>query len=516
MKQIELLPKVIFLISLSLIPLAIVQSSLLSYLDIKICILMIVTVILGLDLLLKSSLVEVPLYIILFGFYALCKVILVGPTHNLGLQLQSISLPISALVAGTWIYNRKISPNLIYSAVLPAILVSIVASLSMYFYRFPLFGSYSPWGAPIGLKNSLSVYLTQTLPILFLALSTLKNSKGKAFRCFEYSLILVATTCCWIIIANRTRSAWWMLIFFLLILIWKVRKLPEGTYFYKVFILISLLGTFLTFSVPNQLRWNSDTPYTDSISTMISPQKSSGRLELWKVASTIFIEHPFLGIGTGNYPILWQEYIPKSEVNPRKFRFLRPDLNLFNDYFQALVENGILNFLLSLTIFLFYPLCLIRSRKNSIASYLQLSVCLVTGIDAFFDYPFNRPESMLIFICMISLALKELKPPIILNKIILKVILASSILFSSLLGTWLGGAIYHRASFAVSHEINDLRAAWSYWPWDFQWNSYIINYLIVKGEARFAEEITTKRKLYWPNDKESQIMINLTNEHKNK
>jgi O-antigen ligase len=477
---------------------------------------MIVTVILSLDLLLKYRVVEVPLYFIVFGFYVFFKIVLIGPTHNLGLQLQSISLPISALIAGTWIYNRKISPTLIYIAVLPAILVSIVASLSMYFYRLPLFGSYSPWGAPIGLKNSLSVYLTQTLPILFLALSTLKNSKGKAFRCLEYSLILVATTCCWIIIANRTRSAWWMLIFFLLILIWKVRKLPEGTYFYKVFILISLLGTFLTFSVPNQLRWNSDTPYTDSLSTMISPKKSSGRLELWKVASTIFIEHPFLGIGTGNYPILWQEYIPKSEVNPRKFRFLRPDLNLFNDYFQALVENGVLNFALSLIIFLIFPIYLIGRHNNSISSYLQITVCIITGIDAFFDYPFNRPESILIFICMISLALKELGSPIILNKILLKVILASSILFSSILGIKLGGAVYHRSAFAKSQNVNDLKYAWSYWPWDFQWNSYVINYLITNGELSFAEDIATKRKFYWPNDKESQIMINLTNEHKNK
>lgn len=512
MKQIELLPKVIFLISLSLIPIAIVQSSLLSYLDIKICLLMIVTVILGLDLILKSTVVELPLYFILFSFYTFLKIALIGPTHNLGLQIQSISLPISALIIGTWIYNRKISPTLIYVSVIPAILVSIVASLSMYFYRIPLFGSYSPWGAPIGLKNSLSVYLTQTLPILFLALSTLKNSKGKGFRCFEYSLILVATTCCWIIIANRTRSAWWMLIFFLLILIWKVRKLPEGTYFYKVFILISLLGTFLTFSVPNQLRWNSDTPYTDSISTMISPQKSSGRLELWKVASTIFIEHPFLGIGTGNYPILWQEYIPKSEVNPRKFRFLRPDLNLFNDYFQALVENGILNFALSLIIFLIYPIYLISSRKNSIASYLQLSVCLITGIDAFFDYPFNRPESIIIFICMISLALKKLGSPIILNKVLFKIVLAGSILFSFLLGIRLGGAVYHRSAFAKSHNVNDLKYAWSYWPWDFQWNSHLVNFLIAKGENSFAEEIASNRSRHWPNDNESQIMINQIND----
>jgi len=506
MKHIEFLPKLIFLLSFSLIPIAIVQSSLLSYLDIKICLLMIATVILGLDLILKSTVVELPLYFIIFGFYTLLKIALIGPTYNLGLQLQSISLPISALIIGTWIYNNKISPTLIYIAVIPAILVSIVASLSMYFYRIPLFGSYSPWGAPIGLKNSLSVYLTQTLPILFLGLSTLKDPKGRTTQYFKYLLILIATICCWIIFANRTRSAWWMLIFFLLILIWKVRKLSGGTYYCKISILISLLGLFLTFSVPTQLRWKSDTPYTDSLTTMTSLEKSNGRLELWKVASLIAFEHPFLGIGTGNYPILWQEYIPKSEVNPSTFGFLRPDLNLFNDYFQALVENGVLNFALSLIIFLLYPIYLISRHNNSITSYLLLSICVITGIDAFFDYPFNRPESILVFTCMISLALKELGSPIILNKVLIKVMLAGSILFSSVLGTRLGGAVYYRSAFAKSQSVNDLKYAWSYWPWDFQWNRHIINFLIAKGEIDFAEEIAKNRSRYWPNDKESQII----------
>lgn len=502
----------VFLIGLGLVPIAIVEGSLKSYLDIKICIQMAVTAVLAIDLLLKPSNIKMPPYLVIFAFYAFLQVILIGDIHNLGLQLQYISLVISALVIGVWVNSSNLSPSSICLALIPSIVITLVCSLSMYFYREPLLGNYSPWGAPVGLKNSLSVYLAQILPVLFLGLVASNRTPKWPNKAYQVFLALLTIFSVWIIFANRTRSAWWMVVCFLLVLVFIVRKKSQGAHLYKVFGLVVLTGALLTSLVPNALIWKSPTPYLDSLSTMTSPHQSSGRLELWKVASLIVMDNPLVGIGTGNYPTLWQKYIQESGINPEIFRPLRPDLNLFNDYLQTWVENGLFAFLIGIVLFLFYPLYLISKPQNNISTSLLLSACVMTAIDAFFDYPFHRPETILVFVTAISLALRELESPIKLSRDITTPVLCGVLLLSTFTGIFLGGAVYSRWSFSHTQEVGDLKAAWFYWPWDIQWDSGTIVFLHEKGEVWFARELAERRAKYWPNDEESHRMLALVGE----
>lgn len=499
--------KNIFLVCFALIPIAIVDGSLKSYLDIKICIMMALTGVLALDLLFKKNEIKSPPFFIVLFIFLLLRLILIGEVINLGLQLQFISLLVASLGIGVWVYNSKLSVNYFFAALLPGIVVSIICSLSMVLYRVYLLSYYSAFGAPIGLKNSLSVFLAQTLPILFLGLLNCEKYKSKLGVSCKSILYLLITLSLWVVFANRTRSAWWMVIIFLFILLWSYKKKLKPALSYSIGLSVcSLIAILLTLYYPNELKWKSSSPYLDSLTTMASLEHSSGRHILWKVALEIVKLNPFFGLGTANYSLLWHDYMPLINLQPRSIRLLRPDLPLYNDYFQVLVENGIFTSLIFAGLFLLYPIYLIFKKQLSFNAILLLSVCLITAFDALVDFPFNRPETILIFAVAMAMALREIDAGIIINKSIARSILGCVLVFSLFMSVTLGGAVYFRRSFIYTKDVGDLKMAWLFWPWDCQWGRGTISDLLKVGDTQFAREIIEKRSIYWPKDYENQVM----------
>jgi O-antigen ligase len=62
----------------------------------------------------------------------------------------------------------------------------------------------------------------------------------------------------------------------------------------------------------------------------------ASRLALWGAAGIMFLGHPVLGVGYGNYRALYHDYIPGSRPN---------ELDAHNLYLQFLSETGIIGFL---------------------------------------------------------------------------------------------------------------------------------------------------------------------------
>jgi O-antigen ligase len=106
-------------------------------------------------------------------------------------------------------------------------------------------------------------------------------------------------------------------------------------------VVAAALAVTLLVVIPNRLQWASNSPYVDSLTTMVSLESSSGRDKLWTVAFHVLGVHPLLGVGTGNYSVLWRSFISETNVDPAVFAFIRPDLPLFNDYLQVGVESGV-------------------------------------------------------------------------------------------------------------------------------------------------------------------------------
>lgn len=128
-------------------------------------------------------------------------------------------------------------------------------------------------------------------------------------------------------------------------------------------------------------------------------RETGGRLIEWKMSGNLIKENPFLGVGIGN----WKISILKQENK------IKEGLNTFlhrnhNDFIQITVETGIPGGLLFVTIFILTGMSFFVSffKKGATEdSYKFLFIpaigLLCYSIDAFFNFPFERPEIVSLF-----------------------------------------------------------------------------------------------------------------------
>jgi len=83
------------------------------------------------------------------------------------------------------------------------------------------------------------------------------------------------------------------------------------------------------------------------------------RLETWRSAQYIYKEHPFIGIGNGNYPNVIKKYINKGLVSPSVVLMG----HAHNTFIEALISKGTIGLLMLLIIF-YFPVYIAWKNKN--------------------------------------------------------------------------------------------------------------------------------------------------------
>lgn len=446
---------------------------------------------------------------------------------NRGLTYQSICLNLILITIPNLTANSNFQEKKLCLAMIPAIGILVISSLAMILFRIPIFSSYSPFGSSIGLKNSLSVYLAQTLPLLIIAIANIKNEPccSKLSSCLKTLAYILLPLSIWVILANRTRSAWLMLLLYLasfLILYLKGRK--SLLRIIKIYLVSLFIGLLLLNYVPNSLKWRSGTPYLDSLSNLASIKHSNGRIELWSVSKNLIKIFPWQSLGAGQAPAVWQSAIPtNTEVNPTIFAFLRPDLPLFNDYLQEAVEDGVLiSVVFSFAVLGIPTLFFLYNKKLNLSDsqILLTLICLATSLDAFFDYPFNRPETTLIYAIALGLIMrpeKKLKHLKIIkvNGPIRFIVLGISTL-TIILFLKLSIGLSARKLWLYTNDTAHLELAYNLWPWDSEWKNkhFEAFYRQEYSELNIEQYINTKL-LAWPHDPESFLILAKNHEKNN-
>jgi putative inorganic carbon (hco3(-)) transporter len=112
---------------------------------------------------------------------------------------------------------------------------------------------------------------------------------------------------------------------------------------------------------------------------------SASRLALWSAAGAMFVQHPFMGVGYGNYRSLYNNYLPAVPPN---------QLDAHNLYLQVLSETGVIGFLaFSLLIFELMRVA-IRLARNSESLNRSVGIAMggalaTTLTHGMVDYLFN-------------------------------------------------------------------------------------------------------------------------------
>lgn len=146
----------------------------------------------------------------------------------------------------------------------------------------------------------------------------------------------------------------------------------------------------------------------DQVSTIKDFDKSAGlRISAWKFSVELIKEHPYLGVGSGNWKIQVLKHENKS--NPG-FIYL---YKAHNDFLENTAEAGVLGGLHFLFIFIFSGLNLIRQyfRKDETQDHTNSMLFLgfaglaFYAVDAFFNFPADRPEILILFAAFVGFAM---------------------------------------------------------------------------------------------------------------
>jgi len=187
--------------------------------------------------------------------------------------------------------------------------------------------------------------------------------------------------------------------------------------------IVSFLGIFLLAIigytlVQRYLYPKSDSDYNlgiaDRISTIKTTEASTSlRLATWQRSFRLIKENPVFGVGTGN----WKIQVLKYE-SPQSRDYTISYKN-HNDFIEVTAETGILGGILYVSLFILILINFIRSllQRNSDQStlkYLFLPAfgILAYSVDAFFNFPLDRPEIQILFATYVGMAIAFTKKPV--------------------------------------------------------------------------------------------------------
>jgi len=174
--------------------------------------------------------------------------------------------------------------------------------------------------------------------------------------------------------------------------------------------LILVLFAFLIFSTTQRYLYpQTQSGYDVSVEArLVTIAKTDAsvvaRLEGWKRSWHVFKENPILGIGLGNWKIAT---LKEENLTSQDFTF---HYKAHNDFIEITTETGIFGGLFFIALFLLIGLAFIKVvLKNSSPEWLTLLFLPAFGllcysVDAFFNFPQDRPEIQALFVLYVGMA----------------------------------------------------------------------------------------------------------------
>lgn len=247
-------------------------------------------------------------------------------------------------------------------------------------------------------KNLLSSFLY--VIFFFLILGVYRLQKG-----WKYVSILCLALNLAIIVLIQTKAVWIALVvsglLFLMLLLYKRTRFNFNLK-WSIIITVILANIFFLFIQPQiikrGLHFNQSQIASDKTSN--KTELDNERLELWDKTYDMIIQHPFIGVGAGNWQIHFPEATLKGMYRAQdlNFTFQRPH----NDILWIIAETGFIGFNLFLVFVMTILLILLKTIKvvsDKKEWSLEPLLCIVTIIGfytaSFFDFPKERIEHLI-------------------------------------------------------------------------------------------------------------------------
>ncbi len=259
-----------------------------------------------------------------------------------------------------------------------------------------------------GNKNIYAASLLFKLPFIIYAILNTK----KYIQFLLSSVFTLGVTLLFVVNARSTFVGL-ILVMFLVLFFLFVKKESISWFFKKITFLIVpiLLSLFLATILINYARETRKNLGGSATSGYAAPlervrditYEKSGRTSLWEDGIKFIFNHPFLGVGYGNWKIF-------SSRGDRDNEYFIP-YHVHNDFIEITTELGIIGGVLFLSLFIliaFSNLKLFFLEKFPFKEIdkhlliLMLLACYFT--DAFFNFPIERPVMQIYFALLIAIA----------------------------------------------------------------------------------------------------------------
>jgi tetratricopeptide (TPR) repeat protein len=256
-------------------------------------------------------------------------------------------------------------------------------------------------------KNILAAALFLKLPFT-LWLLTFTRSWKKYLAIFVLVFALLA------VLIMSARAFYLGIIFlsllYLIFLVVRYRQTKENTYLSQGLIYgLSLTLAFALFTTLRTLHYpetqtRHNEGFASQLSTVQKEAKSgNARLTFWGYSLNMIQENPILGVGLGNWKIHILE--DENKTDPQ-FQYM---LKAHNDFLEMTSETGIAGGLIYLSLFIivfgaFVKIALRLMPRQANAFYFLSGLGIFAySVDAFFNFPNDRPEIQSLFVLFIAL-----------------------------------------------------------------------------------------------------------------
>jgi O-antigen ligase len=197
-------------------------------------------------------------------------------------------------------------------------------------------------GGTFGNRNFMAHLTAAGLPLILWCIASAKTNRSASFWTFSLAACTAA------LVLSRTRAAWLALAVSAVIAGVVIARGPpllehaDARRRVRWALVAVAAAVVLALVLPNSLDWRSGSPYLDSVKGVVDFRDGSGRGRLAQYANSIkmFNRHPLLGVGPGNWPVVYPKFAPVNDPSLVEGTGMTANPWPSSDWVAALSERG--------------------------------------------------------------------------------------------------------------------------------------------------------------------------------
>jgi O-antigen ligase len=241
--------------------------------------------------------------------------------------------------------RRAGDASVLLVALATSVVVAAATSIAQaYGVQSDLFSLNRAPGGTFGNRNFIAHYVAIGTPVVMLTALTARRGIGSISGGVAIALLSAA------LVMSRSRAAWLAVLALgiitgFLAFVTRARwREPKTVRRLLVMASAAVAGAVAAVALPNRLEWRSESPYLDSATGLVNYKEGSGHGRLIQYSNSLRMTeaHPLLGVGPGNWPVVYPKYASRNDPSMSQDDGLTANPWPSSDWVAMLSERGVI------------------------------------------------------------------------------------------------------------------------------------------------------------------------------